>query len=189
MPASPFVRGVPFAVLAAAIPLVAPPVAAAAMAEPSTPSVYCTTHELTAEQIDAGAISEIACYPTLESSLEAAGLEVPDGVDGPTALAAQAEAGGVVAVHYMSSSGSGDYLTVLGNGCDGGGLSFAAGDKWNDAIVSTRHRLCSQVKHFSDANYGGSIQNTYGYNGQLNVLSSPLARQVSSIRYYGTLNP
>ena len=78
---------------------------------------------------------------------------------------------------------------MAGDGCDGGGLSFSAGDNWNDTILATRHRLCSQVKHYSDADYRGEVQTTNGGNGTLNMMNGSLTRQVSSIKYQGVINP
>jgi hypothetical protein len=190
MPASSFVRGAPLAALAAAIPLVAPSVASAATAPTTSSSPeYCSTHELTPEQMAAGATSEITCYSTLEASLAAVGVAVPQGVDVNNLMATATASGqSVAAIHYKSTLGTGEYLSVAGDGCDGGGLSFAAGDSWNDTIVSTRHKLCSQIKHYSDADYGGNMQSTSGVSGILNILGGALSRQVSSIRYFGTMN-
>jgi hypothetical protein len=189
MSAPPFVRGVPLAVLAAAIPLVAPPVAAAAMTSDTTGSPsYCSTRQLTPEEMAAGVTSEIECYPTLEGSLAAVGVAVPEDTTMSQVLSGEAASGSIAAIHYKSSLGSGDYLSVQGDRCDGGGLNFAAGESWNDAIVSTRHRLCSQVKHYTDADYSGNIQSTNGQSGMLLQLNSLLARQVSAIRYFGTMN-
>lgn len=192
MPASSFARGGGFAALAAAIPLMAPAVAGAAPAPPATSATsqaYCSTQELTPEQMAAGEISHVTCFGTLSESLQAVGIEAPRGAGAESLLSANViTTTGVAAVHYKSTNGSGEYLSVAGDGCDGGGLSFAAGDSWNDAILSTRHRLCSQVKHFSDADYSGNIQTTNGINGTLVQMNSQLARQVSSIKYQGTMN-
>ncbi len=194
MPASSFVRGGGLAALAAAIPLMAPAVASAAplptdgsTATASQP--YCSTQELTPDQMAAGETSQITCFGTLEASLTAVGIDAPQGatVEGLMSTEA-ASASGVAAVHYKTTNGSGEYLSVAGDGCDGGGLSFAAGDSWNDTIMATRHRLCSQVKHFSDADYGGNVQTTNGINGTLNMMNGSLTRQVSSIKYQGTMN-
>ena len=54
--------------------------------------------------------------------------------------------------------------------------------------MSTRHRLCSQVKHYSDADYRGEVQTTNGGNGTLNMMNGSLTRQVSSIKYQGVIN-
>ena len=148
-----------------------------------------STQELTADQIKAGETSQITCFTTLQASLQAVGVDAPKGttIDGLMATNAAAPAG-VLAVHYKSTNGVGEYLSVAGDSCDGGGISFEAGDSWNDAIMSTRHRLCSQVKHYSDAGYSGDVQTTNGANGVLVLMTSTLSRQVSSIRYQGTMN-
>lgn len=195
MPASSFARGGGLAALAAAIPLMAPAVAGAA--PPPTPSTateasqpYCSTQELSPAQIAAGETSVITCYGTLEASLQSVGIEVPKGATAAGLMAAESvSASGVAAVHYKSTNGAGEYLSVAGDGCDGGGLSFTAGDNWNDTIMATRHRLCSQVKHYSDADYRGEVQTTNGGNGALNMMNGSLTRQVSSIKYQGVINP
>jgi len=198
MPASSFVRGGGLAALAAAIPLMAPAVAGAAP-PPTTGSTvtaasqpYCSTTELTPEQMAAGETSQITCYGTLSASLQAVGIDAPKGVTVAnvmaTATTTASAASGVAAVHYKSTNGTGEYLSVAGDGCDGGGLSFQAGDPWNDTIMATRHRLCSQVKHYSDADYSGNIQTTNGINGTLVLMNAQLTRQVSSIKYQGTVN-
>ncbi|MGZ4681039.1 MAG: hypothetical protein ACXWCM_14425 [Acidimicrobiales bacterium] len=192
MPASSFARGGGFAALAAAIPLMAPAVAGAAPLPPATSATsqpYCSTQELTPEQMAAGEISHVTCFGTLSESLQAVGIDAPKGATTQSLLSENVvTATGVAAVHYKSANGTGEYLSVAGDGCDGGGLSFAAGDSWNDTILSTRHRLCSQVKHYSDADYGGNVQTTDGSNGTLVQMNSQLARQVSSIKYQGTVN-
>ena len=194
MPASSFARGGGLAALAAAIPLMAPTIAGAAplssapSAEPSASQPYCSTQELTPEQMAAGETSQITCYSSLDASLRAVGIAAPTGATADSMMTAGTSASGVAAVHYKNSNGTGEYLSVAGDGCDGGGLSFTAGDNWNDAILATRHRLCSQVKHYSDADYSGNIQTTNGPNGMLVQMNSALARQVSSIRYQGVMN-
>lgn len=196
MPASPFVRGGGLAALAAAIPLMAPAVAGAATptttgttATTAASEPYCSTVELTPEQIAAGQTSEITCYGTLEASLRAVGVDAPAGVTLASAMAADGTtASSVAAIHYKTTNGTGEYLSVAGDGCDGGGLSFQAGDSWNDAIMSTRHRLCSQVKHYSEADYTGNVQTTNGASGTLVMMNSQLTRQVSAIKYQGTMN-
>jgi hypothetical protein len=194
MPASSFARGGGLAALAAAIPLMAPAMAGAATpaSAPSASSVtsepYCSTQELTPDQMAAGEISRITCFSTLAASLQAVGIAAPKGASVESLMASATATSGVAAIHYKSLNGTGEYLSVAGDGCDGGGLSFAAGDNWNDAILSTRHRLCSQVKHYSEADYGGNIQTTNGANGMLVPMNSSLARQVSAIRYQGQVN-
>ena len=168
MPASSFVRGGGLAAIAAALPLVAPAVAGAATVPTEPAATYCSTTELTPDQIAAGEHSTITCYTSLDSSLRAVGIDTPKGASLEGLATTMAASGsGVAAIHYKNASGAGEYLTVAGDGCDGGGLSFEAGESWNDSIVATRHRLCSQVKHYSDANYGGTIQTTVGGNGAL----------------------
>ena len=191
MPASSFVRGGGLAALAAALPLVAPAVAGAATVSspPSVSQPYCSTHELTPEQLAAGETSEITCYTSLSDSLRAVGVDAPKGAGVDSLVGTQVAASGIAAVHYKASGGTGEYLSVAGDGCDGGGISFSAGESWNDAIASTRHRLCSQVKHYSDNDYTGSIQTTNGGNGALVPMNSALSRQVSAIRYLGSMNP
>jgi hypothetical protein len=195
MPASSFVRGGGLAALAAAIPLMAPAVAGAAPLSTSgststtASQPFCSTTELTPEQMAAGVTSQITCYGTLDASLRAVGIDAPKGTTVDNLMSTEgASASGVAAVHYKTTNGSGEYLSVAGSGCDGGGLSFEAGDSWNDTIMATRHRLCSQVKHYSDADYTGNTQTTNGANGTLVLMNGQLTRQVSSIKYQGTMN-
>jgi hypothetical protein len=191
MSASSYLRGGGLAALAATLPLVAPAAAGASTTSDqiSVFQPYCSTHELTADQLAAGETAQIECFSTLSASLRAVGIEAPADTTVEGLMASGAASGsGVAAIHYKSASGTGEYLSVAGDGCDGGGLSFTAGDNWNDAIMATRHRLCSQIKHYSDAGYSGAIQTTNGGNGAMVALSSPVARQVSSIRYQGAMN-
>lgn len=173
-----------------AIPL-ASFVSTAHAAPPETASepenTYCSTNLLTPAEMQAGVTSVIHCYPTFDASLGAVGVRAPAGVTASAAMET-ADVSGLVAIHYKMNNGIGQYLAIAGTTCNGGGISFNAGDPWNDVITSTRHQSCSQVKHWSDANFSGAEETTNGGSGTIVTLRSVVAGQVSSIKYFGPVN-
>jgi hypothetical protein len=174
---------------AAAVPTalsVAPSVAAAAIVAPAPPeepasSTFCSTVLLTPDELAAGVMSTVRCYPTLDESLSAIGVTPM----GATTLASSDGAianGGVIALHYDGDGGRGTPLSIGGTECNGGGLSFPAGHPWNDRIRSTAPRGCSTAKHWTEPDYQGATETVVG-PGTGN-LSGALAGRVSSVRYY-----
>lgn len=152
--------------------------------EPGT--TYCITTMLTPEQMDAGVTSTIDCFDSLDESLRSVGID-PGTVARSSSGVPQValNSGGLVAVHYENSNGQGKYLNINGTTCEGGGVSFAPGDEWNDRIRSTSHRGCSRIKHWADVEYQGEVLLTSGA-GIANLGS--LSGRVSSMRYYGPAN-
>jgi hypothetical protein len=138
---------------------------------------------LTAEQLDAGVLSTVRCYDTYEESLRAVGID-PAASSTVRTTSADVVGNGLVSLadHYEEPWGGGVPLTIWGNQvCDGGGVSFVAGDPWNDRIRSTAPRACSRVKHFADAGFSGSAETIVKNNGgALSILPGA----VSSMRYY-----
>lgn len=165
------------------------PVAASTAPAPSGQedpgATYCATTMLSAEQIDAGVRSTIVCFDSLDESLRSVGLD-PGTVTRSASGVPQAalNAGGLVAVHYDNVNGQGLYLNINGSGCNGGGVSFAPWEFWNDRIRSTAHRGCSTIKHWAEPQYQGDMVATTG--GVTNLGS--LAGRVTSVRYFGPVN-
>ena len=163
--------------------------ATAAAARPTAPPPrqepspeYCSTLALTPEQLDAGALSTVTCYPTYEESLRAIGAE-PLATSGAGASADEvADGDGVIALHFENPSGDGSPLTIGGSSCNGGGVSFPVGSAWNDRIRATAPRGCSTVKHWTEPDYSGPTDTVTGSGTR--SLSGALAGRVSSIRYY-----
>jgi hypothetical protein len=175
---------------AAAVPTalaVAPtaPVAAATTAPPPAddpPPSFCATVMLTPEQLDAGVLSTVRCADTYEGSLRAIGVEPASAAGGASTSAGPVTNGWVLlADHYEEWQGGGMPLSIWGDVCDGGGVSFPAGDAWNDRIRATAPRACSRVKHFADAGFSGTAELITRNNG---IGLSVVPGAVSSMRYY-----
>ncbi len=163
------------AALAAAIPAVAAPAWAGGKTE------YCYTTLLSGAELDAGKVNAISCYPS-ESQLTVA-VDVKLGPLDPLALASLSFTNRRLARHYDAGPGSSN-LSVYGTSCTGGGLNLN-GTGWEDRISTTQHGACGTIVHYTDLNFGGSSQTTYGGCGAWASLGFPLTNNVSSIRYYG----
>jgi hypothetical protein len=107
------------------------------------------------------------------------GLTTPEDV-----IARPNDASGLVAIHYDAANGTGSYLAVLGTVCDGGGISIAPGDPWNDKISSTRHQTCNTIKHFEHPDFSGATETTKRPSGEYQTLTT-LNNIVSGVKYYG----
>ncbi|MBI2703899.1 MAG: hypothetical protein HYX32_01210 [Actinobacteria bacterium] len=152
----------------------------------TSPGRYCTTRLLSPAELDQGVKSVVNCSESFTDAMARAGVRMdpnstPDAVfvDGVQTR----DASGWVAVHYDPYGGSAQGLYVLGTTCEGGGISFNAGDYWNDKISSTRHQSCGTIKHWDANNYTGPAEITTGGSGNLSNLG-PMSDRVSSIRYY-----
>ena len=146
----------------------------------SAATPFCSTRALSPQQLQDGVKSTIKCYAALTESFDAIGVHMASATS--SQLAVTNDASVLLAYHYDATNGSGTSFAVSG-ACDGGGLSMAAGDPWNDRISSTRHYACSRIKHFADANFSGTAEwtnNSSGNASNLGVISDA----VSSIRYY-----
>lgn len=128
----------------------------------------CHTWALTAEEIDAGETSEITCEWAVEGAV--ATMATSDEYK--------------LATHYSGPSGFGTMLSVYGTNCNGGGVSFGAGDPWDDRIVSTRHYLCGTIKHFEHSDYSGIEETTTGTWGSVHNLGQDLYQETSAIEYH-----
>jgi len=133
--------------------------------EPDEP-LACWTYALTDEEIADGVTSVIECEPASEATEEVA-----------------ARMSTVLARHFWSPNGSGSYFDVLGTTCGGGGISFAAGDPWNDNIRSTEHRLCGTVKYWEHAGNTGASEYLGGSPWQIRNLTT-MAGYTSAVQYY-----
>jgi hypothetical protein len=145
---------------------------------------HCATRQLMLEQLRAGARSQVRCFPTFREAMASLDVRVPTDATLAEQQAVAMQSSSILAVHHDGANGSGDSFSVGGTSCDGGGISLAAGDPWNDRISSTRHRLCTKVKHWVDAGYTGSSQLTEGSDGTLMNLNGTLSNAVTSIRYW-----
>lgn len=145
---------------------------------------HCTTPALTPDQLRAGARSALRCHDTFAEAMGAVGVAVP--ADAPLAVQREAAmaSGSVLALHHEHASGGGASLSVTGASCDGGGVSLSASDPWNDRISSTRHQLCTQIKHWSGAGYTGDVQLTEGGAGIVRNMNGTLNDAVTSMRYW-----
>ncbi len=143
---------------------------------------HCATRMLTPSELDEGKMSSILCFSTRQLATRSLDGHVADSVR-------RADTSGLVAIHYDSSGGSGTSLSIAGTDCNGGGINLDAADPWNDLISSTRHQLCSKIKHFETYNAGpGASQLTENGSGWSANLNSSVSNKVSAIRYYGPVN-
>lgn len=133
--------------------------------EPEEP-LACWTYALTAEEIADGVTSVIECEPASEAT---------------EGLASRMST--VLARHYWSPNASGSYFDVFGTVCNGGGISFAAGDPWNDNIRSTEHRACGTVKYWEHSNNSGASEYLGGSMYQVRNLTT-MAGYTSAVQYY-----
>ena len=181
----------PVAMAALVGPSVAVGSSAQAQAEaPNEPERYCSTRVLTEAELDAGAKSVITCSTSAESALGLQGYEVPAGLTPEAALSGGVvsyDGTGLVAIHYDGNGATGSSLSVIGTVCDGGGISFSAGDWWNDRISSTRHQACSTIKHWVNSDFSGTAEVTQQPSGWWQTLNAT-NNQVSSIKYFGPNN-
>ncbi|HYI60499.1 MAG TPA: hypothetical protein VEW93_01690 [Acidimicrobiales bacterium] len=115
----------------------------AAVAQEPALVLSCTTSTLSYEEVEAGVTSDVAC----------------EWVE-PGEWAGSMLRSTTVATHYDGGGGVTPALTVTGN-CNES-ISFSAGDPWNNAISSTRHRACGVIKHFDEAGMGGDNLVTTG---------------------------
>ncbi len=176
------------AVAVPALPTVAaaaePPVPSPAPSPAPSPGAgHCVTTLLTPRQMARGATSELRCYPRFDQAMASVGVRVPR-----SATPADVAGGGastLVAIHYDGTNGSGDSLSISGTDCNGGGISLSGG--WNNAISSTAHQLCGQIKHFANTDYSGATSLTEGGWGAVRNVGS-LSNDVGSIRYYEPVN-
>jgi len=162
---------------------------------PSDATPYCSTVELSAEQLKAGVTSDVKCFATMAESLAAIGVTdvaVSDGLNEDLRDGGGAQTNsivtGLVGIHYQSYGSIGTSLAIGGDDCNGGGINFANGDPWNDTIRSTRHEGCSKIKYWVDVNQGGAYQVTTGGVAAPRDMNATLADNVSSIAYYGPAN-
>lgn len=155
---------------------------------PTPETAYCSTTLLTAAQLRAHQISEIACYATLAESLDAVGIHVAS--TSATGPATNSIDPNLRAIHYDLSGGQGyTQLAVAGTECGGGGITFAADSPWNDMFSSTRHGACSRIKHYDNAGYQGNVCTTTGAPDTVNNFDNcannvVMNNRVSSIQYF-----
>ena len=180
------------AVAAAAVLVPAAPATAATTTPEARPGPtvatpggqHCATTALTLDQLRAGARSAIHCHDTFAGAMASIGVAVPVGAP----LARQQEvalaSGSVLAIHYEHASGAGSSFSVSGSTCDGGGISMSSSDPWNDRVSSTRHQLCTQVKHWTGPSSTGDVQLTQGASGSLHDMNATLNDDVTTIRYW-----
>lgn len=123
---------------AAALAAAVVPTAAGAQANAAVPSAperpHCSTMRLTSAQLKAGVTSTVRCFASMDEALVAIGV-APISAD----VATSSVVNGLVGIHFKGFQGTGESLAIGGDNCDGGGISFANGDPWNDAIRSTEH--------------------------------------------------
>ena len=165
------------AAVTAAIPALAAPAWAGGKSE------YCYTTLLSDAELEAGKSNAISCYSSelLLTVAVAANLGVLP-LD-PLAVLPLSFTNRRLARHYDSAFG-GSNLSVYGTGCTGGGLNLT-GTGWDNRISATLHGACGTIVHYTEVNFGGSSQTTFGGCGVWALLGYPLDNNVSSIRYYG----
>lgn len=184
MSPSPALTGVVGLSAVAAAVAVAPSAVARPPVDADAGAQHCTTRLLTLAELRAGVRSEVTCADTFAAAMGSVGVVVPAGRPVADQEAVALASGSVLAVHHDQAAGAGSTLSITGTSCSGGGISFGAGDGWNDRIRSTTHRLCTQVKHWTGPEYAGSSQLTEGGDGAVRNLNGALAGAVSSIRYW-----
>lgn len=126
--------------------------------------VHCFTQALTAEEIAAGVYSDIDCYPVSEEPPQARLLSVN------------------LARVYTGHGGTGTALTIQDTSCTGGGVNWAPGHVWNDAISSTQLIACGSAKHWIDNNWTGAT-NQFVNTSVVVEMGTPMDKKTSSIEY------
>ncbi|MEP6659534.1 MAG: hypothetical protein ABJD24_06425 [Acidimicrobiales bacterium] len=157
------------------MPAVAAPAWAGGKAE------YCYTTLLSSAELESGKVSVISCYSS--ESLLTVAVELKLAPFDTLGFLPLSFTNRRLARHYDSGT-SGSNLSVYGTGCTGGGLNLT-GTGWEDRISTTQHGACGAIVHYTDVNFGGSAQTTFGGCGAWAPLNFPLTNNVSSIRYYG----
>ncbi|MEJ5255944.1 MAG: hypothetical protein WHS89_11380 [Acidimicrobiales bacterium] len=148
---------------------------------PTPPERYCRVEAQDEVEVRAGKVAAPVCFDSFASLLESLGVEPSKVVDDPGAMSASSWPSNALAAHYEDGSGSGVYIVVVGDDCNGGGLNLSS--DWNDRIYSTRHLRCGTVKHWRDWGMQGPSETTSGSYGTLRPLIT-LGGQVTSIQYY-----
>lgn len=141
----------------------AAPGSVGAVAAEEVVAEHCYTEALTAEEVEAGAYSEIVCYPADEEPPAARRMAVS------------------FATVYTGANGSGTPLTIGGASCTGGAANFAPGSAWDNVISSTDLLACGNAKHWSGNGFTGSNQLVSG--GGIHNMNGTLNNATSSIQY------
>ncbi len=139
---------------------------------------HCVTAAFTADEIAAGATSEIECFTTELDAIESIGRSV-DPYGSPAELLAAAQSL-TLAIHYEHSGGLGLALHVTGSTCAGPTLSLG-GSGWDNRISSTRTVACGSVKHFDGYSQDGDNHVT---GTGLHNLSAAMNDRTSSTSYH-----
>ena len=168
------------AILCATAALVAAVPTLAAPAWAGTKTEYCYTTLLSDNELEAGKVSAVSCYSS--ESLLTIAVDLKLGPLDPLGFLLSFT-NRRLARHFDSGT-SGSNLSVYGTSCTGGGLNLN-GTGWEDRISTTEHGACGAIVHYTDLNFGGSAQTTFGGCGAFVPLVPPVTNNVSSIRYYG----
>lgn len=139
-----------------------PPVAADDTDEPT--AEHCYTYVYTPEELEAGAVMELECYPEP--------LDAPQARSGTITLA----------IIYDISNTTGDSLALLGTTCTGASVTMTGAlAPWDNRIGATTLVACGSAKHWTGYTLNGSNQLLVG-NGY-HTLNATLNNQTSSIEY------
>lgn len=130
--------------------------------EPEEPvAERCFSDALTVEEVEAGVLSEIVCYPIDEIPVARGTVDFAN--------------------VYLGLNGTGTWVTLRGTSCTGGSANFAGNATWDNAISSTDLLTCGNAKHYELAGFGGANQLISG--GGIQNMNGTLDNQTTSIQY------
>lgn len=175
--------------IALAVPLSS---AASASAEPaSTP--YCLAQAVSAERLDAQEQpTPVDCYTRFADVLRQAGYEnVPDDIqprdERPSSSMrsqdAEATMSFELATFYDSGPNPDATLTIVGNDCGGGGITFNS--TWDNRFDAVQHAACRHIMHYYYAT-GPVDFHTYGNPGDFKIYPSTSMNKEDRVTFHNS---
>jgi hypothetical protein len=131
-------------------------------------------------------VSEPRCYGTFAGAMADASdgtLMLPASTRGAVMFAdidvAEAASSFTLGIHFDYFDGGGSSISISGTSCSGGWWN--TGTAWHDRISST-YNGCARLRHYTNANMGGSFEDTKGV-GTRDNLTSYLNNKADSVSY------
>jgi hypothetical protein len=166
------------AAVLAASPLWAAPVAATGT------TVHCyvmlTGRVSPAGELDHTPMRCLGTYAEVVTAIQSGGAGRTANAGAPAPATPATSSSFVIGTHYDGHGFTGSSFSVGGSSCIGGWLNTPSG--WNDRISSTING-CYRVRHWENANLGGSAFDTLGAGGDI---TGYMDNRTSSIQYYGS---
>lgn len=133
-------------------------------------------------------MGEPRCYPTFSQAVADASqgaIRIPADSKGDILFEdkglAAALSSFTLGTHYDGYNGSGSSISVVGSSCSGG--YWNTGTSWRNRISSS-YNGCGRLRHYDNANKGGSSENTYGAGTTDNL--SALDNRTESVSYHSS---